>query len=121
MNNYPKYIVSTTLQDPEWNNSHVLKGDVVAEVSRLKDQPGRDIMVYGSGQLVNTLLQNGLIDDCRIWTFPVILGSGRRLFPEHNEKRKLALADTKRFDSGGVVLCYQPAATKPNGSTGEDQ
>jgi dihydrofolate reductase len=67
MNSYPKYVISETLEHPEWHNSHVVKGNVVAEVSRLKQQPGKDIMVYGSGQLVNTLLQNGLIDDCRIW------------------------------------------------------
>jgi dihydrofolate reductase len=107
-NTYPKYVISQTLQDPEWNNSHVLPGDAVTEVSKLKGEPGKDIMVYGSARLVDTLLQQGLIDDCRIWMFPVILGSGKRLFPDGNEKRNLELVDTHRFDSGVVVLCYQP-------------
>ncbi len=121
MNSYPKYVISETLEHPEWHNSHVVKGNVVAEVSRLKQQPGKDIMVYGSGQLVNTLLQNGLIDDCRIWMFPIILGRGKRLFREDNENRKLELVNTKTFGSGVVVLCYQPPETGAEGSSHDDQ
>lgn len=111
MNSLPKYVVSSTLGDDdlEWNNSQVIRGDVVAEVTKLKQQPGKDILLYGSNQLFNTLLDHHLIDDFRLWVFPLVLGSGRRLFAGHNEPGKLQLADTITLSTGVAVLCYQPA------------
>ena len=80
MNGYPKYVVSTTLEEPlEWNNSTLIVGDVAEEVSRLKQQPGKDILIFGSGDLVDTLMRRDLIDDYRLMVFPVVLGSGQRL------------------------------------------
>src|SRR5262249_37976081 len=123
MNTYPKYVISQTLQDPEWNNSHVLPGDTVTDVSKLKGEPGKDIMVYGSARLVNTLLQHGLIDDCRIWMFPVIVGSGKRLFPESNEKPSLNSSIRTGSTRGSSCSATSrsrrtgPAAT-PNWQTG---
>ncbi len=110
MNSLPKYVVSSTLGgDLEWNNSRVIRGDVVAEVSRLKQQPGEDILLYGSNQLFNTLLDHGLIDDFRLWVFPLVLGSGKRLFRDGNELSKLRLVDATTFSTGVVVLCYARA------------
>jgi dihydrofolate reductase len=83
MNGYPKYVASTTLQEPlEWNNSTLIEGDVAEGVSRLKQQPGKDILVFGSGKLVNTLLRDELIDEYRLMIFPIIMGSGQRLFAD---------------------------------------
>jgi dihydrofolate reductase len=109
MNGYPKHVVSTTLEEPlEWNNSSLFKGDVAEEVTRLKDQPGKDILVFGSGDLVNTLMQHDLIDEYRLMVFPVVVGSGKRLFGEGDTKT-LKLTQTRTFDSGAVVLTYEPA------------
>ena len=110
MNNTPKYVVSTTLEEPlEWNNSTLIKGSVAEEVSKLKQQPGQDILIYGSGELVHTLMQHDLIDEYRIMVFPVVLGSGKRLFKDGSGTKVLRLVDTKTFSSGVVVLSYQPA------------
>ena len=79
MNSLPKYVVSTTLQELEWNNSKLIKGNVAEEVSKLKQQPGQDILIAGSGLLVNSLMQDGLIDEYRLLVYPVVLGSGKRL------------------------------------------
>jgi dihydrofolate reductase len=109
MNGYPKYVVSTTLQEPlEWRNSTLIKGDLAEEVFRLKEQPGKDILVFGSGELVNTLMQHGLIDEFRLMVFPVVVGGGKRLFGEGIETAVLELVDTKTFGSV-VVLTYRPA------------
>src|SRR5215204_5587486 len=110
MNNTPKYVVSTTLEEPlEWNNSTLIKGNVAQEISRLKQQPGKDILVFGSGDLVNTLMHHDLIDEYRLMVFPVVVGSGKRLFGDDIEKRILRLIETKTFGSGVVVLYYRPA------------
>ncbi len=110
MNGYPKYVVSTTLEEPlEWNNSTLIKENVAEEVSRLKQQPGKDILIFGSGDLVNTLMQHDLIDEYRLMIFPVVVGSGKRLFGDRSEQKALKLLDTKTFGSGVVVLSYQPA------------
>ncbi len=84
MNGLPKFVASTTLSDPQWNAS-LLEGDVAAEVSKLKQQPGQDILIYGSSGLVHTLMPHDLIDEYRIWVYPVIVGSGRRLFRDGSE------------------------------------
>jgi dihydrofolate reductase len=110
MNGYPKYVASTTLEEPlEWNNSNLIQGNVAEEVSRLKQQPGKDILIFGSGDLVNMLMQHGLIDEYRIMVFPVVLGSGKRLFGDGSDTKVLELVETKTFSSGVVVLTYQPA------------
>lgn len=110
MNGYPKHVVSTTLEAPlEWNNSTLVEGDVADEVSRLKDQPGKDILIFGSGDLVNTLMQHDLIDEYRLMVFPVVVGSGKRLFDEGSGTKSLKLVGTRAFDSGAVVLTYTPA------------
>ncbi len=105
-----KYVVSTTLKELDWNNSRLIKTNVVEEVKKLKQQPGKDILVYGSGKLVNTLLQHDLVDELRLMVHPVVLGSGRRLFDENAEAMKvLKLAASKTFPSGIVLLSYYPA------------
>jgi dihydrofolate reductase len=110
MNGYPKYVVSTTLEEPvEWNNSTLINGNVEEEVTRLKQQFGRDILVFGSGELANTLMQHGLIDEYRLMVFPIVVGSGKRLFEDDIETTVLELVDTKTFGSDVVVLSYRPA------------
>jgi dihydrofolate reductase len=110
MNGYPKHVVSTTLEEPlEWNNSTLIKGDVAEEVTKLKQQPGKDILIFGSGDLVNTLMQYDLIDEYRLMIFPVVVGSGKRLFEDESDTKVLRLADTKTLGSGVVVLSYRPA------------
>jgi len=116
MNGYPKYVVSATLQEPlEWNNSTLIKGNVAEEVSRLKQEPGKDILVFGSGELVDTLMEHDLIDEYRLMVFPVVLGSGKRLFRDGVDTKVLRLVDTKAFGSGVVVLTYQPAGKEAEG------
>ena len=110
MNSLPKYVVSTTLEEPlEWNNSRLIKENVAEEVSKLKRQPGQDILMYGSADLMHTLMQYDLIDEYRIWVHPVVVGSGKRLFREGSDTTVLRLVGTKTFSSGVVVLSYQPA------------
>jgi dihydrofolate reductase len=110
MNGYPKYVASTSLEEPlEWNNSNLIQGNVAEEVSRLKQQPGKDILIFGSGDLVNMLMQHDLIDEYRIMVFPVVVGSGKRLFGDGSDTKVLELVETKTFGSGVVVLTYQPA------------
>jgi dihydrofolate reductase len=110
MNTMPKYVASTTLKEPlHWSNSSVLHGDVAEEVSKLKQQNGGNILVAGSRTLVHTLMAHDLVDEYRVMTFPVLVGSGRRLFPDGPDKTMLKLADTKVFDSGVVVHTYDPA------------
>ena len=110
MNNMSKHVVSTTLKKADWNNSKLIKTNVPEEVRKLKQQPGKDILVYGSAKLVNTLLQHDLVDELRLMVHPVVLGSGRRLFDDHAEMLKLLkLAESKTFPSGIVLLSYQPA------------
>jgi dihydrofolate reductase len=110
MNGYSKYVVSTTLEEPlEWDNSMLIKGNVAEEVSRLKQQPGKDILIFGSGKLVNTLMQHDLIDEYRLMVFPMVVGSGKRLFGDGIDTTVLELVDTETFGSGVVVLTYRPA------------
>jgi len=107
MNTLPKYVVSTTLGEAEWNNSHVISENVVEEVARLKQQPGQNILVGGSGQLVQTLMQHDLVDEYRIMFFPVVVGRGKRLFKQ-GSTAMLKLTDAQTFVSGVTVLTYQP-------------
>jgi dihydrofolate reductase len=112
MHSMPKFVVSTTLEDAEWSNSTLINGDVAEEVLKLKQQPGGDILIYGSGQLVHTLMQHDLIDEYRLMVFPVVLGSGKHLFREGNDANALRLVDTKTVGSGILILTYQPAGTE---------
>ena len=108
MNSLPKFVASTTLQEPlEWNAT-LIQGDVAEAVSKLKQQPGQDILICGSADLVHTLMQYDLIDEFRLMLFPVILGSGKRLFRERIASTALRLVETKTFSSGVVVLSYAP-------------
>ncbi len=111
-NNMPKYVLSSTLEDPEWNNSTVLKGDVAEEVSKLKQKQDGDIVVHGSAQLVQSLLENDLVDELRLMVFPVVLGRGKRLFGETSDKKALKLANSKAVGDGVAILVYEPAATR---------
>jgi dihydrofolate reductase len=106
-NNMPKYVVSTTLEDPEWNNSTVIKSDVVGEVSKLKQEPGGDILVNGSATLMRELLENDLVDEYRLMVFPVVLGSGKRLFPDAIDATPLRLVDAKAT-ADVLILTYEP-------------
>jgi dihydrofolate reductase len=110
-NNMPKYVVSSTLKEPEWTNTTVIIGDdLAAEVSRLKQELDGDIVVHGSAQLVQALVEQGLVDELRLMVFPVLLGSGKRLFGETSDKRPLRLADSKIVGDGVAILTYAPAA-----------
>jgi dihydrofolate reductase len=107
-NTMPKYVVSSTLENPEWTNSTVLSGDLVEEVSKLRQGPGGDIVVHGSAQLVQALVENDLVDEMRLMVFPVILGSGKRLFGEASDKKSLKLVDSTTVGDGVAILVYQP-------------
>jgi dihydrofolate reductase len=109
MNAMPKHVASTTLTDPQWNNTAVLEGDVPAAVTRLKEREGGPILVAGSCTLVHTLLSENLVDELRLMIFPVAVGGGLRVFPEDGRKLALKLADTVTFPSGVVVQTYEAA------------
>jgi dihydrofolate reductase len=115
-NDMPKYVVSSTLDDPEWNNSTVLEGDVPTAVSKLKQEQDGDILVAGSARLVQTLVEHDLIDELRLMVFPVVLGSGKRLFGETGDKKRLRLASSRSVGDGVAILVYEPAAEEANGS-----
>jgi dihydrofolate reductase len=114
-NNMPKYVVSSTLESPEWNNSTVLKGDVAEGVSKLRQEQDGDIVVHGSAQLVQTLVANDLVDELRLMVFPVVLGSGKRLFGGTSDKKSLRLTDSKTVGDGVAILIYEPAADEAKG------
>jgi dihydrofolate reductase len=109
-NSMPKYVVSSTLQAPEWTNSTVLEGDLVQEVKKLREGPDGDIVVHGSAQLAQTLVENDLVDELRLMVFPVVLGTGKRLFGDPGEKKTLKLVDSKVVGDGVLILTYQPKA-----------
>jgi dihydrofolate reductase len=107
INSMPKFVASTTLEGPlEWNAT-LLKGDLAEEVSKLKQQSGQDLLIYGSGELVHTLMQHNLIDEYRLLIYPVVLGSGKRLFGE-GSTTTLRLGEAKTFSSGVIALTYRP-------------
>ncbi len=109
MNGLAKIVFSTTLDKAEWNNSRLVKSDIVAEVSRLKQEPGKDMVILGSAMLASHLLQEGLIDEYRVILVPVLLGKGHLLFNGINRKLDLKLNQTKPLASGAAVLYYQKA------------
>jgi len=107
LNSIPKYVVSSTLEHPEWNNSTVLKGDVVTEVSTLKQALDGEIVVPASYQLGRTLIEHDLVDELRLVVFPVVLGAGKRLFGETGDKKAMRLVDTKTIGDGLAFLTYE--------------
>lgn len=107
MNNMRKYVVSTTLKELSWNNSKLIKNNIAEEVLRLKQEPGMDILVAGSGNLIKTLMKHDLIDEFRLMVHPLILGTGKKLFPESEDMIKLKLTDSRVYSSGVVLLTYQ--------------
>jgi dihydrofolate reductase len=117
MNNTRKYVASTTLESPQWNNSTVIEGDVAETVARLKLEDGMDIMVNGSGAVVRTLMRNRLLDELRLFVHPVVVGSGRRLFDEESDPVELALVDSHAYENGVISLTYNPAGTSDTHST----
>jgi dihydrofolate reductase len=108
LNSKPKYVVSSTLQDPDWNNTTVLNGDMVNAVSKLKQEVAGDILVAASFQLVHTLIEHDLIDELRLMIYPVVLGAGERLFGETSDKKPLRLVETRTVDDDLALLTYQP-------------
>jgi dihydrofolate reductase len=108
LNSLPKYVVSSTLEEPKWNNSTVLKGDVVNEVSKLKQELNGDIVVPGSFQLLRTLIEHDLVDELRLNIYPVVLGAGERLFGETSDKKPMRLINVQTLDDGIAFLTYQP-------------
>lgn len=109
MNSLPKYVVSTSLEEAEWSNSTIIDGDVAEEVAELKKEDGQDILVNGSGELVDALVEHDLVDEYRLMVHPVVQGSGKRLFAGANEPTTMRLVDTEAFSSGVVVLTYEPS------------
>lgn len=109
-NSIPKYVVSSTLEKAEWNNSTVLRGDVAEQVSKLKRELDGNIVVHGSAQLVQTLIEHDLVDELRLMVFPVVLGAGKRLFGDTSDKKRLRLTDSKTVGDGITILIFEPAA-----------
>ncbi|HET8843228.1 MAG TPA: dihydrofolate reductase family protein [Ktedonobacteraceae bacterium] len=114
INSMAKYVASTTLQHLTWNNSHLITGDVAEEVANMKQQPGQSIVLYGAGPVAHKLLQLGLVDEIRVWVYPLVIGvteKTKRLFDDASDIPLLNLVETRAFDSGIVVLSYQPHRT----------
>jgi dihydrofolate reductase len=109
-NSMPKYVVSSTLEDPTWTNTTVIEGgDVAAAVAKLKDEHAGDVVVHGSARLAQALLDQGLVDELRLMVFPVVLGKGKRIFGETGDKKPLRLKDSRMVGDGVAILVYQPA------------
>ena len=106
-NSMPKYVVSSRLESPEWNNTTVLTGNVAEAVAKLKREQDGNIVVHGSAQLVQTLLEHDLVDELRLMLFPVVLGSGKRLFAQTTEKKPLSLAESRTVGDGVTILIYR--------------
>src|SRR5205823_1607827 len=111
-NSMPKYVISKTLKKADWNNSTIIKGNIVEEVSKLKQTLKGDILVSGSARLVQTLIANDLVDQLNLMVFPVVLGSGKRLFGGTDDHKKLQLAESKTVGDGVAIIVYNPAVQK---------
>jgi dihydrofolate reductase len=111
-NSMPKYVVSSTLKDPDWTNSTVIDGggDVIGAVKKLKDDLDGDIVVHGSAQLARSLLENDLVDEVRLMVFPVVLGGGKRLFEDNGEKKPMKLSRSETVGDGVEIMVYEPVA-----------
>ena len=119
INVLPKYVPSTTLKDPTWQNTHVIDGDVEAAVRELKAKPGRDLLLQGSGVLLKWLLERDLVDELNLLIYPVVLGKGLRLFPEQGQSHALELVDSKVTPSGVMIQTYRPAGRATFGTVGD--
>jgi dihydrofolate reductase len=108
-NAMPKYVVSSTLQDPQWNNSTVLNGNVVEEAAKLRQNRDGDIVVHGSARLVQTLVEHHLVDEVRLMVFPVVVGAGKHLFRDTSVTKRLRLVDARTVGDGVAILIYRPA------------
>jgi dihydrofolate reductase len=115
MNTLPKFVASRTLKEPLARNGTLLKGDLAAAVVQLKEQPGGDRLIYGSGELVNVLHAHGLIDEYRLMVFPVTLGQGKHLFSDETDRRDLRLSDAKTTPTGVALLTYLPSGEPSRG------
>src|SRR5262249_16069675 len=109
MNSFPKYVVSTSLTNPDWANSTLIKANVPEEIAKLKQQPGKDLLVFASGNLARTLMKHNLVDEFRLMVHPVVLGSGQRLFPDGINKLVMKLVNSTTYSTGIVLLTYQTA------------
>jgi dihydrofolate reductase len=116
LNTLPKYVASTTLKDPQWANTTVLQGDLASAVQELKERDGRELQVHGSGRLVQSLLANDLVDRLNLLVFPVIVGAGRRLFPDSGIATGLALEESQNTPSGVAISVYRPSGRPEFGS-----
>jgi dihydrofolate reductase len=121
LNTLPKYVASKTLSKVDWHNATLIKGDVADEAAKLKKQPGRELQIHGSGALARTLMAHDLIDEYRLWIFPVVLGIGKRLFADGAVPAALKLVDTRTTSSGVVIHVYQPAGKPVYGSFALDK
>ncbi|WP_416151918.1 dihydrofolate reductase family protein [Salipaludibacillus sp. HK11] len=106
MNNYPKYVVTSTLKETKWNNTTLIKDNIFDEITKLKQQPGKDILIFGSAELVYALTEQNLIDEYKLMIFPTTFGNGKRIFKEGCPRKALKLVKTDTFNSGVVVLSY---------------
>lgn len=111
-NSMPKYVVSTTLENPAWTNSHVVHGDLAAELGAIRDRHEQDIFIHGSGALANSLLRQGLIDEVRLMVHPVVVGKGQRFFADETSIPALDLVDVTTWDGGIALMTYRPASGK---------
>lgn len=119
INVVPKYVPSTTLKDPTWQNTHVIDGDVDAAVREVKAQPGRDLLLQGSGVLLRWLLERDLVDQLNLVIYPLVLGDGLRLFPEQGQTHRLALLDSTVTKTGVMIQTYRPAGRATFGTVGD--
>ena len=121
LNHLPKYVASRTLDTVEWENSSLLEGDAAAAVAELKNRPGNELQVHGSGNLAQTLIRNGLIDEYRLFIYPVVIGEGKRLFADGAVPAGLRLVDTKTTASGILINSYEPAGPLQYGDFTADE
>jgi dihydrofolate reductase len=110
MNNLPKVVFSRTLDKVSWPNTRLVKGDLAAAIRQMKEEPGKDMVIFGSGRIVAQAAQGGLIDEYQLVVNPIVLGQGRTMFEGVTEKLNLKLTKTRPFGNGNVLLCYEPAA-----------
>lgn len=119
LNALPKYVASSTLREPEWNNTHVLDGDVMQAVRDLKAQPGGELQIWGSGTLVRALLEAGLLDQVKLMIYPVIVGKGMRLFADNGPDARFELQESRSTPSGVTIQTYRTAGRPEYGTVGE--
>ena len=121
LNNATKHVASTTLEELDWQNSQLIEGDVPAAIRKLKEEDGPELQVHGSAGLIQTLLEHGLVDEFRVWTFPVLIGKGKRLFGDGTVPAGLTLTDSLISSTGVVMAAYEPAGEVPIGSFALDE